>query len=129
MTDATESLSQTRIPEKEIACEGELIGDVLLNPRRDVEELDHDAYLAARQQRVKRWHRRQKRTRMSDVVPDSSSGNDISTNGVQRASEHERVLEMLRLREDLAKDVSICDDANEVRAVYRWNPEHDGISI
>lgn len=54
-------------------------------------------------------------------------GGEPSPSNVPRASD--KVSEMLKLREDLAKDVSICDNANEVRAVYRWNPEHDNIGI
>lgn len=85
-------------------------------------ESEYSAYVAARRQRIKRWYNK----RHQDPPQ-----NDASPNGAHHrvAEEHDRVLEMLKLREDLAKDVSICDNANEVRAVYRWNPEHDGIDL
>lgn len=107
----------------------ELIGDGLLNPRRGLKELEHRAYVAARRQRTKKWYERQRRN--EELQDDNwlSIRDDPLPDGVRDAAEHDRVLEMLRRREDLAKDVSICDNANEVRAVYRWNPEHDSINL
>lgn len=109
--------------------DGNLDGDTLLATQRDVEEEpETEAYLAARRQRIKKWYKqRDARGRLRDG--DWSTSEGVLPPSDDAAAERARVLEMLRLREDLAKDVSICDNANEVRAVYRWNPEHDSISL
>ncbi|KAL1641836.1 hypothetical protein SLS58_005878 [Diplodia intermedia] len=114
----------THVPEEGMIRDGELNGDTLLDTRRGVEEPETEAYLAARRQRIKKWYKKRNAQGLRDGEGSTSEA-VLSSDGAER----ERVLEMLRLREDLAKDVSICDNANEVRAVYRWNPEHDSISL
>lgn len=101
-------------------CDGDSDGCTL---RRDTEEPETRAYLAARRQRIEKWYKKR------------HGRGDWSTSEVAAALPSEdadgpdRVVEMLRLREDLAKDVSLCDNAKEIRMVYRWNPEHDSIRL
>ncbi|OJD30744.1 uncharacterized protein BKCO1_560006 [Diplodia corticola] len=124
------SCDGTHVPEKQTIRDGDVDGGTLLDKRRDVvEEPETEAYLAARRQRIKKWYRKRNGQRRLGDGDWSMSEEAVPPSSDDSAAERERVLEMLKLREDLAKDVSICDNADEVRAVYRWNTEHDGIDL
>lgn len=110
----------THIPKEGMLCDGDSDGCTL---RRDAEEPETRAYLAARRQRIEKWYK--KRHGRGDWSTSEAAAALLS----EDADGPDRVVEMLRMREDLAKNVSLCDNAKEIRVVYRWNPEHDSIRL
>ncbi|KAK0640135.1 hypothetical protein DIS24_g9649, partial [Lasiodiplodia hormozganensis] len=110
----------THIPKEGMICDGDSDGCTL---RRDAEEPETRAYLAARRQRIEKWYKKR------HGRGDWSTSEAAAALPSEDADGPDRVVEMLRLREDLAKDVSLCDNAKEIRMVYRWNTEHDSIRL